>query len=105
MPVPVRARLLLRPRDQEDVVVDPEGDKEDEDEQRDVLVHPREPEQVLEGQIARAHHRQERGDGDDQELRATITRATPIERLWTRMTGDFGFMELCEFSFSDEVTP
>ena len=34
---------------------------------------------------------------------ATITRATALERLWTRMTGDFGFMELCEFSFSDEV--
>ncbi len=34
---------------------------------------------------------------------ATITRATAIERLWTRMTGDFGFMELCEFSFSEEA--
>ncbi len=34
---------------------------------------------------------------------ATITRASLIERLWTRATGDFGFMELCEFSFSDEV--
>jgi hypothetical protein len=40
-----------------------------------------------------------------EDRTATITRATPIERLWTRMTGDFGFMELCEFSFSDEVTP
>jgi uncharacterized Zn finger protein len=36
---------------------------------------------------------------------ATITRASALERLWTRLTGDFGFMELCEFSFSDEVTP
>ena len=35
---------------------------------------------------------------------ATITRANWFERLWTRATGDFGFMELCEFSFSDEVT-
>jgi uncharacterized Zn finger protein len=35
---------------------------------------------------------------------ATITRATALERLWTRMTGDFEFMELCEFSFSEEVT-
>ncbi|MFN3576432.1 MAG: hypothetical protein ACK4TJ_05565 [Tabrizicola sp.] len=35
---------------------------------------------------------------------ATITRASAIERLWTRMTGDFGFMELCEFSFSEELT-
>jgi hypothetical protein len=35
---------------------------------------------------------------------ATITRASAFERLWTRLTGDFEFMELCEFSFSEEVT-
>ena len=35
---------------------------------------------------------------------ATITRASTLEQLWTRMTGDFEFMELCEFSFSEEVT-
>ncbi|TCP39150.1 hypothetical protein [Rhodovulum marinum] len=35
---------------------------------------------------------------------ATITRASAIERLWTRMTGDLEFMELCEFSFSEEAT-
>ena len=35
---------------------------------------------------------------------ATITRASALERLWTRWTGDFEVMELCEFSFSDEVT-
>jgi hypothetical protein len=36
------------------------------------------------------------------ELRrqATVTRASGIERLWTRLTGDLEFMELCEFSFS-----
>lgn len=34
--------------------------------------------------------------------RATIRRAGPIERLWTRLTGNFEFMELCEFSFSGE---
>ena len=34
---------------------------------------------------------------------ATITRASGLERLWTRMTGDFEFLELCEFSFSEEV--
>lgn len=34
---------------------------------------------------------------------ATITRASRLEQLWTRATGDFEFMELCEFSFSDEV--
>jgi hypothetical protein len=39
-----------------------------------------------------------------ERRRATITRATALERLWTRMTGDLEFMELCEFSFSEEVT-
>lgn len=34
---------------------------------------------------------------------ATVTRATLIERLWTRLTGDMEFMELCEFSFSGEA--
>ena len=34
---------------------------------------------------------------------ATITRATWLERQWTRLTGDFDFMELCEFSFSEEL--
>lgn len=36
---------------------------------------------------------------------ATITRASGLERLWTRLTGDLEFMELCEFSFSEEVKP
>ncbi len=36
---------------------------------------------------------------------ATITRASTLGRLWTRLTGDLEFMELCEFSFSDEVKP
>lgn len=35
---------------------------------------------------------------------ATIIRASALERLWTRMTGDFEVMELCEFSFSEEAT-
>ncbi|MEM8856313.1 MAG: hypothetical protein AAGD34_21645 [Pseudomonadota bacterium] len=34
---------------------------------------------------------------------ATIVRATLLERLWVRMTGDLEFMELCEFSFSEKV--
>jgi len=34
---------------------------------------------------------------------ATIRRASTLEQLWTRLTGDFECMELCEFSFSDEV--
>ncbi len=36
---------------------------------------------------------------------ARITRASALERAWTRLTGDLEFMELCEFSFSDEVRP
>ena len=43
------------------------------------------------------------GEVIEEDRTATITRATALERLWTRMTGDLGFMELCEFSFSDEV--
>lgn len=39
----------------------------------------------------------------EEERVATITRASKLEQLWTRATGDFEFMELCEFSFSDEV--
>ena len=35
---------------------------------------------------------------------ATITRANAIERAWTKATGDLEFMELCEFSFSEEVS-
>lgn len=34
---------------------------------------------------------------------ATVTRAGWLERLWTRATGDFEFMELCEFSFSERA--
>ena len=35
---------------------------------------------------------------------ATITRASTLERLWTRATGDFELMELCEFSFSERAS-
>lgn len=42
--------------------------------------------------------------GEAQTFRrtATVKRAGPLERLWTRATGDLEFMELCEFSFSEE---
>jgi uncharacterized Zn finger protein len=42
--------------------------------------------------------------GETLEIRrrATVHRAGPIERAWTRLTGDLEFMELCEFSFSAE---
>ena len=38
-----------------------------------------------------------------EDRTAVITRASRIERLWTRWTGDLEVMELCEFSFSEEV--
>ncbi len=38
-----------------------------------------------------------------EDREATIIRASKLERLWTRLTGDFEFMELCEFSFSEEA--
>ncbi|MEL6960053.1 MAG: hypothetical protein AAGL89_13985 [Pseudomonadota bacterium] len=44
------------------------------------------------------------GEMVEEERTATITRASAVERLWTRVTGDLEFMELCEFSFSEEVT-
>ncbi|SEN99717.1 hypothetical protein [Palleronia pelagia] len=43
------------------------------------------------------------GEAVSEQRMATITRASLIERLWTRLTGDMEFMELCEFSFSDET--
>lgn len=43
------------------------------------------------------------GEVVTEERTATITRAHWSERVWTRLTGDLEFMELCEFSFSQEV--
>lgn len=37
------------------------------------------------------------------QRQATITRASALERFWTRLTGDLEFMELCEFSFSEQM--
>ncbi len=39
-----------------------------------------------------------------EERTATITRASGLEQLWTRLVGDFEVMELYEFSFSEEVS-
>ncbi|MCC6007527.1 MAG: hypothetical protein JJU40_07605 [Rhodobacteraceae bacterium] len=43
------------------------------------------------------------GEVVSEERMATITRASLLERAWTRLTGDLEFMELCEFSFSEET--
>ena len=44
------------------------------------------------------------GEIVSEERDAIILRASTIERLWTKATGDLEVMELCEFSFSEEVT-
>jgi len=43
------------------------------------------------------------GEVVTEDREAVIIRASALERLWTRWTGDFEVMELCEFSFSEEV--
>jgi hypothetical protein len=43
------------------------------------------------------------GEVIEEHRTAIITRASGLERMWTRATGDLEFMELCEFSFSEEV--
>lgn len=43
------------------------------------------------------------GEVISEDRTATITRASVLERAWTRLTGDLEFMELCEFSFSEEA--
>ncbi len=44
------------------------------------------------------------GEVITEQREAVIVRASAVERLWTRLTGDLEVMELCEFSFSEEVT-
>ena len=44
------------------------------------------------------------GEVISEDREATILRATPLERLWTKIIGKLEFMEICEFSFSEEVT-
>ena len=39
-----------------------------------------------------------------EDRMATILRASKLEQLWTRLTGDLEVLELCEFSFSEEVS-
>ncbi len=42
------------------------------------------------------------GESAIERRKATITRATWLERKWVKLTGDLEFMELLEFSFSGE---
>ncbi|MEM6734329.1 MAG: hypothetical protein AAF658_22380 [Myxococcota bacterium] len=63
------------------------------------IIHPGDEVQVH-GQPVMAPY----GEVVREERMATITRAGALERFWTRMTGDLEVMELCEFSFSEEVS-
>lgn len=62
------------------------------------VVHPGDTVQVMGPEIMAPF-----GELVEESRTAVITRANGLERLWTRLTGDFEFMELCEFSFSEEV--
>ncbi|MBQ2261992.1 MAG: hypothetical protein II336_11550 [Loktanella sp.] len=62
------------------------------------VIHPGDTVQVQGPEIMAAF-----GELVEEQRIAVITRASKLEQLWTRATGDFEFMELCEFSFSDEV--
>ena len=64
------------------------------------VVYPGDTVQVQGPEIMAAY-----GELVEQQRTATLTRASGVERFWTRMTGGFEFMELCEFSFSNEVMP
>ena len=61
------------------------------------VIHPGDAVQVSGAPVVAAY-----GEVVREERTATITRASRLERLWTRLTGDLEFMELCEFSFSEE---
>jgi hypothetical protein len=42
------------------------------------------------------------GETHSERRQATITRAGWLERKWTELTGNMEYMELLEFSFSEE---
>ena len=62
------------------------------------VVHPGDTVQVLGAEIMAPF-----GEVIEEQRTAVIIRASRIERMWTRATGDLEFMELCEFSFSEEA--
>lgn len=62
------------------------------------VIHPGDAVQVHGPEIMAPY-----GEVITEKRTATIIRASAIERTWTRITGDREFMELCEFSFSEEA--
>ena len=63
------------------------------------VVHPGDEVQVHGAPVVAAY-----GELIIEDRIATITRANWLERQWVKLTGDLDFMELCEFSFSEELT-
>ena len=63
------------------------------------IVHPGD-EVIVHGEPIMAPY----GEVIIEERVATITRAFWLKRLWTKLAGNFEFMEICEFSFSEEVS-
>jgi hypothetical protein len=43
------------------------------------------------------------GQSESFRRKATIMRASALERAWTRATGDLEMMDLCEFSFTERA--
>ncbi|WP_372890149.1 hypothetical protein [Rhodosalinus sp.] len=62
------------------------------------VVHPGDEVKVKGPEIMAAF-----GEVVTEDRDAIIVRASGLERFWTRLTGDVEVMELCEFSFSEEV--
>ncbi|MGR3485391.1 MAG: hypothetical protein ACU0BF_08610 [Paracoccaceae bacterium] len=62
------------------------------------VVHPGDTVEVQGAEIMAPY-----GEVVEERRMAVITRASRLERLWTRATGDLEFMELCEFSFSGQA--
>ena len=62
------------------------------------IIHPGDEVQVHGAPVLAAY-----GEVITEKRTATITRASRLERLWTRRTGDLEVMELCELSFSEEI--
>jgi uncharacterized Zn finger protein len=62
------------------------------------VVHPGDVVEVQGAEIMAPY-----GEVIEEQRVAVITRASGLERMWVRATGDLEFMELCEFSFSGEA--
>jgi uncharacterized Zn finger protein len=63
----------------------------------DVKIHPGD-EVLVHGPEIRVPY----GETHSERRQATINRAGWLERKWTELTGDMEYMELLEFSFSEE---